>query len=207
MGAVVLRAACAQTELWRQQPGLEQLTLAVNVSARQVSRPGFLQRVVTSLEDSGLDPEALTLEITESVLLEATAHTLGDFRALRGMGVGLAIDDFGTGYGSLRYLATLPVTAVKVDRSFTAALLTDPVSATLVRATAGLARDLGLTCVVEGVESLAQLAALPSGPHVQVQGYLFGRPSPPERMFLPGSAGQGLAGEREPVASPLQRPS
>ena len=101
-----------------------------------------------------------------------------DLRRLRDDGIGIAIDDFGTGYAGLRYLATLPVTAIKVDRSFTAGLPGDAVSATIVRATVGLATELRLACVVEGVETAEQLSALPDVPGLLVQGYFFARPQP-----------------------------
>ena len=112
------------------------------------------------------------------MLLDAGPTTVQDLRRLHDDGIGIAIDDFGTGYAGLRYLATLPVTSIKVDRSFTAGLPHDAVSATIVRATVGLATELRLTCVVEGVETEQQLAALPQAPRLLVQGYYFARPQP-----------------------------
>lgn len=114
-----------------------------------------------------LAPGLLTLELTESVLLDADRSTLTALTALHSDGVRLAIDDFGTGYGSLRYLAQLPVTSVKIDRSFTGGLPDDPTSATIVRTVVGLARDLGISCSVEGIETDAQLLALPPGAYGQ----------------------------------------
>ena len=112
------------------------------------------------------------------MLLDAGPTTVLDLRRLRDDGIGIAIDDFGTGYAGLRYLAMLPVTAIKVDRSFTAGLPDDAVSATIVRATIGLATELRLACVVEGVETAQQLAALPEAAQLLVQGYFFARPQP-----------------------------
>jgi diguanylate cyclase (GGDEF)-like protein/PAS domain S-box-containing protein len=174
----VLERACAQVAKWRRDPAHADLSVAVNRSAAEIARPGFCGRVTDVLATTGLDPEALTIEITETVVLEVTAHTITDLRRLRALGIGIAIDDFGTGYASLRYLATLPINFLKVDRSFTAGLPDDPACTTIVRATVGLADDLGMTCIVEGVETVQQLAALPDRPGLRVQGYLYSRPHP-----------------------------
>ena len=130
------------------------------------------------LAKTGLPAAALVLEITETVLLDAADATVTDLRRLHASGVGIAIDDFGTGYASLRYLASLPITSTEVDRAFTAGLPHDPVSVTLVRATAGLTEDLGIECVVEGVETEEQLQALTMRTGLLAQGYLFSRPRP-----------------------------
>ncbi len=179
MGAVgerVLRQACEQVAAWRRMPQHAELRVAVNLSATEIARPGLYDRVTGIVAACCMDLTALTLEITETVLLDAASGTLLDLRRLHAVGVGIAIDDFGTGYAGLRYLATLPVTEIKVDRSFTCGLPHDPVSSTIVRATVGLASELGMGCVVEGVETREQLDALPSAPGLRVQGYLFGRP-------------------------------
>jgi diguanylate cyclase (GGDEF)-like protein/PAS domain S-box-containing protein len=172
----VLRRACAQVAEWRRDPAHADLSVAVNRSAAEIARPGFCGRVTDVLAATGLDPQALTIEITETVVLEVTAHTIADLRRLRAIGIGIAIDDFGTGYASLRYLATLPINFLKVDQSFTAGLPDDPACTTIVRATVGLADDLGMTCIVEGVETVHQLVALPDSPGLRVQGYLYSRP-------------------------------
>lgn len=178
LGQQVLRQACRQLARWRQDHMGEHLTMAVNLSPRQAQHPALVDEVMSVLAEEGLPPDRLVLELTESVLLDAGPSTISAFRALRTAGVGISIDDFGTGYASLRYLVKLPVSEVKVDRSFTAGLPEDPVSATIVRAVAGLARDLSLRCVVEGVETAAQLDVLPS--NVSVQGFLLGRPAAAE---------------------------
>ncbi len=148
--------------------------MAVNLSARQAQHPALIEEVLSALAEQDLPADRLVLELTESVLMQAGPSTLKTFHALRESGVGIHIDDFGTGYASLRYLAEFPVTAVKVDRSFTAGLPSDPVSSTIVRAVVGLARDLDLGCIVEGIETDEQRDAVPTG--VSLQGYLLGRP-------------------------------
>jgi len=181
LGRVVLEMACRDLADWHaKHPAWRHLGVAVNLSARQAGLADLVADVRQALHSTGLAPGLLTLELTESVLLEAGQSTLTALTTLTADGVRLAIDDFGTGYASLRYLAQLPVTSVKIDRSFTAGLPDDPTSATIVRTVAGLARDLGITCVVEGVETDAQLVALPPGVHGQ--GYLLGRPIPAQNI-------------------------
>ncbi|WP_375478980.1 putative bifunctional diguanylate cyclase/phosphodiesterase [uncultured Jatrophihabitans sp.] len=175
----VLYIACAQVAQWRREPALAHLELKVNRSARDIARPGFDGRVSAALERGELDPSALTLELTETVLLEVAPANLAELNQLKAVGVGLAIDDFGTGYASLRYLAELPVDCLKIDRSFISELPDDPKSVTLVRTTISLAEQLGLSCVVEGVETTRQLAALPDYSRLLVQGYLYAAPQPP----------------------------
>jgi diguanylate cyclase (GGDEF)-like protein/PAS domain S-box-containing protein len=172
----VLQVACAQSVQWRRDADLAHLVLNVNRSARDIAKPGFYQRIDDALTESGLDPHGLTIEITETVLLDATASDLADLRDLKERGVGLALDDFGTGYASLRYLAELPITCIKIDRSFTSRLPADPTAMTLVRATVGLAEQLAITCVVEGVETDEQRHALPDYERLLIQGYLYARP-------------------------------
>jgi diguanylate cyclase (GGDEF)-like protein/PAS domain S-box-containing protein len=189
----VLKIACARAAAWRQEPEHSSLMLNINRSVKDITRPGFYERTMQTITESGLDPHALTLEITETVLLDATEDNLADIRTLVAHGIGLAIDDFGTGYASLRYLAELPITCIKLDRSFTARLPQDPTSMTLVRATIGLAEQLGISCTVEGVETSPQLEALPGYHRMLIQGYLFARPHGgtellPTYIFAPHSA-------------------
>jgi diguanylate cyclase (GGDEF)-like protein/PAS domain S-box-containing protein len=174
----VLQLACAQAAAWRNSHEHRKLTLHVNRSAKDITKPGFYRRINDALTISGVDPHALTLEITETVLLDADENNLADLRRLNGQGVGLAIDDFGTGYASLRYLAELPITCIKIDRSFTNALPHDATSMTLVRTTIGLAEQLAISCVVEGVETTQQLTALPQYDRLLIQGYLYAKPQP-----------------------------
>lgn len=175
LGSAVLNTACSDLAAWRESTGRTDLRVSVNLSARQVGGPDLVDAVLDTLNRNGLPAQALILELTESVLLEAGRTTISAIRSLRDQGMGFAIDDFGTGYASLRYLAELPVTSVKVDRSFTGGLPHDRVSASIVRAVVGIADDLGIDCVVEGIETREQLNAIP--PTVHGQGYLLARPA------------------------------
>jgi diguanylate cyclase (GGDEF)-like protein/PAS domain S-box-containing protein len=190
LGKAMLGLACRQLQTWREQtPGLEHVSMAVNVSALQAQHTALGDDVRRALNAHRLTPADLVLELTETALLQAAHSTITTLRALHAEGVGIAIDDFGTGYASLRYLATLPVTAVKVDKSFTAGLPHDQTSRKIVKAVAGLAADLELICIVEGVETAEQRSALPEGVHVQ--GYLTGRPQPPEMLDVPKLFAEG----------------
>jgi diguanylate cyclase (GGDEF)-like protein/PAS domain S-box-containing protein len=192
LGVYMLELASEQLATWREQiPGMRAVTMAVNVSALQAQHPSLGESVRRILATHGLVSSDLILELTETALLHADRSTIANLHDLRDEGVGIAIDDFGTGYASLRYLATLPVSGVKVDKSFTAGLPTDGTSSKIVRAVAGLAADMGLTCVVEGVETLQQREALPSG--VQLQGWLTGRPEKPDSLNLGGLVAHGVS--------------
>ena len=176
LGSLILDRACCQLAEWRLgYPELDGVGMAVNLSARQAQDADLSTEVFATLEEYDLRPDDLTLELTETVLLHAGASTISSLRRLHEAGIRIAIDDFGTGYSSLRYLATLPVNAVKVDKSFTAGLPHDTTSSTIVRAVVSLAADLGLACIVEGIETQEQIDALP--PHVLGQGYYLGRPT------------------------------
>jgi diguanylate cyclase (GGDEF)-like protein len=185
LGARVLDEALGCLVRWRAAHTDETpATMAVNLSARQAQRPTLSDEVRAALGKYGLAASDLVLELTESVLLESASSTLRQLTELHDAGVSISIDDFGTGYASLRYLTTLPVNSVKVDRSFTAGMVTDRASASIVRAVAALAADLDLACIVEGIETIEQLVALPSG--VQGQGFLLGRPhADPAGGWLP----------------------
>ena len=177
MGEWALRTACADMASWHRQ-GLSGLSVAVNLSAVQLSDPTLPQRIAAALTDSGLDPHALTLEITESAAMadpETSIKTLG---AIRALGVRLAIDDFGTGYSSLAYLKRLPLDYLKLDRAFVQDLENDSNDAAICAATIGLAHNLGLKVVAEGVETAAQQHYLAGLQCDSLQGYLFCRPLP-----------------------------
>ncbi|MEW1932609.1 EAL domain-containing protein [Rhodococcus sp. NPDC079359] len=180
LGERVLDDALGTLVRWRAANPLDSdsgvpVTIAVNLSARQAQHVDMAAVVSAALGRHRMAPADLILELTESVLLESGSSMLRQLGELRELGVGIAIDDFGTGFASLRYLATLPVSAVKIDRSFTATMTSDETSSSIVRAIINLARDLHLGCVVEGIETPDQLDALPS--FVQGQGYLLGRPA------------------------------
>jgi diguanylate cyclase (GGDEF)-like protein/PAS domain S-box-containing protein len=175
---LVLRQACEQVARWRNEANYADLRLTINRSAQDIVRAGFTDRIRSALAATALPATALTLEITETVLLEAAEEAMVGIRRIYEDGVRLAIDDFGTGYASLSQLTLLPISAIKIDRSFTSNMLDDRTCRALVRATVGIAEDLGLDCVVEGVETEELLAALPKYRKLLIQGYLYGRPRP-----------------------------
>jgi EAL domain-containing protein (putative c-di-GMP-specific phosphodiesterase class I) len=157
---------------------MDPLRLAVNVSPRQLQHDDLVGHVAKVLADTGLPAERLDLELTESTLLledDAIAETLS---RLRELGVGLALDDFGTGYSSLSHLRQYPIQRLKMDRSFVRGITTDRGDAAVARAIIGLARELRLSVVAEGVETAEQLALLSSWGCEEGQGFLIGRPVP-----------------------------
>jgi EAL domain-containing protein (putative c-di-GMP-specific phosphodiesterase class I) len=154
------------------------LVVAVNLSAVQFKRGNVEQSVISALEDSGVDPSLIELELTESILIHNSEGTLAAVRNLRQLGVGLSIDDFGTGYSSLSYLKRFNVNKLKIDQSFVRDLATDPEDAAIVRAIIQMAHGLGLTTIAEGVETEEALARLQALGCDEVQGYLFARPMP-----------------------------
>ena len=179
IGEHVLREACGVVAGWRQE-GLD-LEVAVNVSAVQLIDPGFTTLVRRVLEETGLPASRLTLEVTESQVLTAVATRHGHLECLRELGIGVSVDDFGTGYSSLAQLHRLPVTEMKVDRSFISDLDGDgpfPIVAGIV----GLGHGLGLRVVAEGVETVEQANALRALGCQRAQGYLFGRPAAPDEV-------------------------
>jgi diguanylate cyclase (GGDEF)-like protein/PAS domain S-box-containing protein len=179
IGEWVLREACSRTAAWHRA-GHPNLSISVNVSAVQFRRGNLLETVCRVLQETGLDPTALVLEITESLLLQNAADASVNLSELRKLGVGIAIDDFGTGYSSLSYLHKLPVTRLKIDQSFVSAIGVQPVDgcedAPIIRTIIALARNLGLDVVAEGVETTAQLELLKSLHCDAFQGFLLHRP-------------------------------
>jgi len=179
IGDWILRTACEQDAAWGRA-GHRGLRVAVNVSSQQFLEAGFADVVRKALEESGLPPVCLELEITESSLLRDVEVTVNTLRRLKDLGVRLAIDDFGTGYSALAYLKRLPIDSLKIDQSFVRALTTDPADATITETIVQLAGGLNLTTIAEGVETLEQLLLLGSYGCNRMQGYLFGKPVPPE---------------------------
>ncbi|WP_347060746.1 sensor domain-containing phosphodiesterase [Blastococcus sp. HT6-30] len=177
IGEHVLHEACRTVAGWRAD-GLE-LEVAVNVSAVQLTDPDFAGSVLRVLTATGLPPASLTLEVTESQVLSEVATRHGHLELLRALGIGISIDDFGTGYSSLAQLQRLPVTELKIDRSFTSQLSDAAPPSPLVAGIVGLAHGLGLRVVAEGVETCAQSAALQGMTCDRAQGYRFGGPAPP----------------------------
>jgi diguanylate cyclase (GGDEF)-like protein/PAS domain S-box-containing protein len=175
IGQWVLREACGQARAW-QTADLAPTRMAVNVSAIEFRAPGFLHGVEAVLRETGLDPEWLEFEITESVLMadvQSTAHVL---RALKDRGVSLAIDDFGTGYSSLSYLTKFPIDTLKIDRSFMHTMTATRDDAPIVEAIIGMARSLKLCVIAEGIETAEQLTLLQALSCREGQGFYFGRP-------------------------------
>lgn len=172
LGHWVLRRACRDAAAWA-----DPVTVAVNLSSLQF-RGDLVREVAAALHESGLPPQRLELEITESVLIADAQSTLQILRALKETGVRIAMDDFGTGYSSLSYLLQFPFDRVKIDRAFVADLSERADSATIVHAVVELCHSLGMATTAEGVETEAQLAKIGGTRPISVQGYLFGRPAP-----------------------------
>jgi EAL domain-containing protein (putative c-di-GMP-specific phosphodiesterase class I) len=158
------------------------LPVAVNLSASDLLNARLVGFVADGMQRRGLPATALHLEITESLLMEDRDISEGILLGLRALGVQVAVDDYGTGYSCLAYLRDLPITALKIDRSFTNQLLDDDRTATIVASTIGLAHDLGLHIVAEGVETAEQLAWLTGHGCDRVQGYFLGRPMTPSLL-------------------------
>ncbi len=175
IGTWVLQNACRQAKAWHDA-GHAGLTMAVNVSAVQFWQPGLVRTVAQSLAETGIDPQCLELEITESVLMRNADTTIMTLEALKGMGVKISVDDFGAGYSSLSYLRRFPIDILKIDKSFSCDVTKDVESAAIVRAIGALARGLGLLTVAEGVETTEQLEFYRQQHCDRVQGFLFSAP-------------------------------
>ena len=175
IGEWVLRAACSQARKW-QDEGLAAVSVAVNVSAVQFRREGFSELVRQVLLDTGLAPQHLELEVTESLLLSSADVTFAVLQELKDMGLSLAIDDFGTGYSSLSYLKRFPVSKLKVDRSFVRDVALNPDDAAITAAIISMARSLNLKVIAEGVEDEAQMSFLQAHHCDEIQGYYFSKP-------------------------------
>ena len=173
----VLRNALSQAAAWRAE-GIDTV-VAVNLSAHDLSDPALLSVIGAGLDQSGLSPAALALEITESVLMSDVDEIVRRLGELRGLGISVAIDDFGTGYSSLSYLSRLPIDRVKIDRSFVARLITDAGARAIGRAAVSIGHELGLHVVAEGVETRAQWDTLAEFGCDSVQGYYVSRPLAP----------------------------
>jgi diguanylate cyclase (GGDEF)-like protein len=175
IGEWVLRTACAQARKW-QDEGLAAVPVAVNVSAVQFRQDGFRDLIKNVLRETGLAPQYLELELTESLLLTNADVMFSVLRELNEMGLMLAIDDFGTGYSSLSYLRQFPVKKLKIDRSFIRNVALNPSDAAITTAIIGMAKSLGLKVIAEGVENEAQMSFLREHRCDEIQGYYFSRP-------------------------------
>jgi diguanylate cyclase (GGDEF)-like protein/PAS domain S-box-containing protein len=183
IGTWVLREACRQLAAWRREhPAAADLKLRVNLSARQVAQPGLIDVVRAALDDHGVDPASLGLEITEGLLLQDSDAVGATLTGLKGLGIALVLDDFGTGYSSLSYLKRFPIDQLKIDRSFVFELEEREENRALVTAIVGMAGALGLSVVPEGVETEGQLAFLQNLGCEYAQGFLLARPLPPDQL-------------------------
>jgi len=180
VGRWVLAEACRQAAQWHSRG--YPLSMSVNVSMRQLEVPTFVEHVEEALALSGLDPDALVIEITESTLMRDADATVTRLRQIKGLGVHVAIDDFGTGYSSLAYLRQFPVDALKIDRSFISAMADSPESSALIHTLVELGRTLGLETLAEGIEDTEQLHKLQEEHCDRGQGFLFSRPIDPDAL-------------------------
>ena len=181
IGSWVLREACEQNRMW-QRAGLPHVPVAVNLSAVQFRQKNLLQEVEKVLGETGLAPQFLAFELTESMLLEDTAEMTRTLEGFKAMGVRLAIDDFGTGHSSLVNLKRFPIDKLKIDRTFVRDTPGDPDDCAIIAAIIDLARNMDITSIAEGVDRQEQLDFLKSRGCEEVQGYLFARAMPPDEM-------------------------
>jgi len=182
LGEWVLREACRQVSVWQKQLG-RTLSVAVNISARQFRHLGLLESLAVILEESGLPPETLELEITESIIMEDLEQAITIMHQINQMGVNIAIDDFGTGYSSLSYLKRFPIGRLKIDRSFVHDVVEDSNDAEIASSVIALAQNMHLEVVAEGVETEAQREFLLGKGCRLAQGFLFSKPQPPETVL------------------------
>ncbi len=178
IGMWVLREACLQLKRWQAHASTVNLSLSVNVSARQFRESDFIAQLRRILTGTGIDASGLILELTESILLDHAEDTIRRMHEIRQTGVRFALDDFGTGFSSLSYLKRLPFDEIKIDRSFTHEVANNPNDAAIVRAILAMSSSLGLSVIAEGVETREQKTFLQSAGCTRFQGYLFGRPMP-----------------------------
>lgn len=193
IGEWVAKTACHQTRVWHGQQG-PGLRIAVNLSSRQFNQPNLEQVITRLLAETGLAPDCLELEITESCIMEDLESAVAILRSFKDQGIRIALDDFGTGYSSLSYLKRIPLDTLKIDRSFICNVQNDPQNREIVKNIIQMAHNLGLKTVAEGVETEAELGYLQHHDCDELQGYFFSRPVPapdlevflqtwPERAF------------------------
>jgi EAL domain-containing protein (putative c-di-GMP-specific phosphodiesterase class I) len=180
-GRWVLNMACNQNVAWQRQ-GLPWVSMAVNLSVRQIMDDSLVPDINTALEESGLEPQLLELEITESMLIQNPERVIKVLNEVKKLGVRLAIDDFGTGYSSLAQIKRFPVDTLKVDRSFIRDLAQNPEDRAITEAIIAMGKTLSLTVVAEGVETKEQEALLRKQSCDEMQGFYFSKPVPPERF-------------------------
>jgi len=202
VGRWVMEEACRVTQRWNaEHPERPPVTVSVNLSALQLVQPGLAQEIATTLEQTGLPPAHLSVEITETALLADVDVNLATLEELRGIGVRVCVDDFGTGYSSLAYLRQLPVDVVKLDRAFIAGLGKDPVDTQIVAAVLRLCKALGRRIVAEGVETELQRQTLSRMGCPYMQGFLIARPMRTEAFeeYWDGLNGGSPNGDKAPA--------
>ena len=178
IGRYVLRQACREAARWPRH-----IRVAVNISPIQFRTTGFVQDIAEALAATGLDPDRLEIEITESVFLDKTAITMTNLNELRGMGIRIALDDFGTGYSSLSYLAKFPVDKIKIDRSFVRDINASDQSLAVIEAILAIAQKLSISVTAEGVETAEQARILKARNCSDIQGYLLSPARPADEIF------------------------
>ena len=193
IGEFVLQQACQQAQAWRQS-GLADIRVSVNLSVHQLRQGNLTSLVSLALEESGLPPASLELELTESQLLDNVENVIAIFHQLRELGVKLSIDDFGTGYSSLSYLKRIPADYVKIDQTFIRDLSSGGEDAAITRAIIAMAHSMELKVVAEGVETHEQLDFLRQHKCDEIQGYLISRPVPAGQFIETLHAHQASSG-------------
>jgi diguanylate cyclase (GGDEF)-like protein/PAS domain S-box-containing protein len=190
IGEWVIRAACAQNIAWQKQ-GIAPVLTAVNISAQQFQQKDFKELLLAILDETGLAPELLELEITESAIMENAESMLAMLHSLKKMGLRLSIDDFGTGYSSLSYLKHFPIDKLKIDRSFVQDITDDSSNDALIETIINMGHNLKLKVIAEGVETVEQLATLEKLQCDEIQGYYFSRPLAPDDFVAFARKNQG----------------
>jgi len=178
MGLWVIQKACSQLKAWQNHPNFRDMTLAVNVSARQFHQTDFVDQVRLVLLQTAAKPSHMKLELTESVVLEHVEDTIAKMRELKLLDISFSMDDFGTGYSSLQYLKRLPLDQLKIDQSFVRDITSEPNDAAIVQTIIAMTEALGLNVIAEGVETHEQQEFLEHRGCHAFQGYFFGRPMP-----------------------------
>jgi EAL domain-containing protein (putative c-di-GMP-specific phosphodiesterase class I) len=178
IGSWVIQEACSQLAAWADKPEFSEISIAVNVSAKQFKLTGFVDEVGAIVDGYRINPQLLKLEITESVLLDDIEDIASKMTQLKLTGIRFSLDDFGTGYSSLSYVKRLPLDQLKIDQSFVRDILIDPNDAAICRAIIALGTSLGLEVVAEGVETAAQWEFLEKEGCTVAQGYFYGKPMP-----------------------------
>ncbi len=197
----VFSEACTQLQMWQErEPGLDDLTMSVNLSSRHFETPGLATMIASVVEQAEIDPKRLYIEITESMLAGNNESVLANFSGLKRVGIKFSLDDFGTGYSSLGYLRNFPIDLLKIDRTFVQDLPDDADNAAIVTTIIALANSVNLAVVAKGVETGAQAAFLQEQGCHYAQGFLFGRPVPPDEFLSLVLAQRG----KNPSESPFQ---